>query len=645
MASTSRRRPAAREAFMSSKAVLERLGLEPVNPGACWGPEGWITEAGETPVASRNPATGEVLAAYVPAGASACDKVLGKAHERFLSWRGVPAPRRGALVRDLALALREQQEPLGDLVTLEMGKIRVEGRGEVQEMVDVCDFAQGLSRQLYGLTMPSERPGHRILEQWHPLGAIAVITAFNFPVAVWSWNAALAAVCGDTTVWKPSSSTPLCAVAVQKIANRVMADHHVDGVFTFVAGSGRTVGERLLVDERMRLVSFTGSTRMGQHVAEVVSRRFGRTILELGGNNAVVVGPTADLDMAVRAILFGAVGTSGQRCTSTRRVIAHRSVAGRLTDALVHAYAQVRIGDPIEGTTGMGPLVDEDGVRAMMAALARAKAEGGEVLSGGRARPDLGPLFVEPTIVRMPGQTAIVKEETFAPILYVLEYDAFDEAIALQNGVPQGLSSAIFSNDVRETEAFLSGAGSDCGIANVNVGTSGAEIGGAFGGEKETGGGRESGSDSWKQYMRRQTNTVNGTRELPLAQGIEFRVGPAAGEEPLHVSKSTWKSLWQEYRVHGDRLEFDTHLGTLRIPFEHVERVEVLGSDLKALLRGDLRLKDFRPALKLDWANFTDHVVLDKSAGTVRRVLFAPEDPEAFRRALLDALARWRERR
>jgi aldehyde dehydrogenase (NAD+) len=530
MASTSRRRHVAREADMSSKSVLEKLGLEPVNPGACWGPEGWVTEAGATPVASRNPATGEVLASYVPAGAAACDVVLAKAHERFHTWRDVPAPRRGALVRDLAMALRELQQPLGDLVTLEMGKIRAEGRGEVQEMVDVCDFAQGLSRQLYGLTMPSERPGHRILEQWHPLGAIAVITAFNFPVAVWSWNASLAAVCGDTTVWKPSSSTPLCAVAVQKIANRVMADHHVDGVFTFLAGSGRTVGERLLEDERMRLVSFTGSTKMGRHVAEVVSRRFGRTILELGGNNAVVVGQSADLDMALRAILFGAVGTSGQRCTSTRRVLVHRSVARRLTDALVHAYAQVRIGDPIAGTTGMGPLVNEDGVRDMMAALTRAKAEGGEVLAGGRARPDLGPLYVEPTIVRMPGQTAIVKEETFAPILYVIEVDSFEQAMAIHNGVPQGLSSSVFSNDVRETEAFLSAAGSDCGIANVNVGTSGAEIGGAFGGEKETGGGRESGSDSWKQYMRRQTNTVNGTRDLPLAQGLEFRVGPAERE-------------------------------------------------------------------------------------------------------------------
>ncbi|HVG94104.1 MAG TPA: aldehyde dehydrogenase family protein, partial [Planctomycetota bacterium] len=557
MASTSRRRHVAREADMSSKSVLEKLGLEPVNPGACWGPEGWVTEAGATPVASRNPATGDVLASYVPAGAAACDVVLAKAHERFQTWRDVPAPRRGALVRDLALALRELQEPLGDLVTLEMGKIRVEGRGEVQEMVDVCDFAQGLSRQLYGLTMPSERPGHRILEQWHPLGAIAVITAFNFPVAVWSWNASLAAVCGDTTVWKPSSSTPLCAVAVQKIANRVMADHHVDGVFTFLAGSGRTVGERLLEDERMRLVSFTGSTKMGRHVAEVVSRRFGRTILELGGNNAVVVGQSADLDMALRAILFGAVGTSGQRCTSTRRVLVHRSVARRLTDALVHAYAQVRIGDPIAGTTGMGPLVNEDGVRDMMAALERAKSEGGEVLAGGRARPDLGPLYVEPTIVRMPEQTAIVKEETFAPILYVIEVDSFEQAMAIHNGVPQGLSSSVFSNDVRETEAFLSAAGSDCGIANVNVGTSGAEIGGAFGGEKETGGGRESGSDSWKQYMRRQTNTINGTRDLPLAQGLEFRVGPAEEAAPRHVSQSTWKSLWQEYRIHGDHLEFD----------------------------------------------------------------------------------------
>jgi aldehyde dehydrogenase (NAD+) len=510
-----------------SRAVLEKLSLAAVNPGACHGPDGWIREKG-TPVVSRNPATGEALAAVVPASASAAQTVIACAHQRFLSWRSVPAPRRGQVVRDLGQALRELQEPLGDLVTLEMGKIRAEGRGEVQEMIDVCDFAVGLSRQLYGLAMHSERPGHRMAEQWHPLGAIAVISAFNFPVAVWSWNAALAAVCGDTVVWKPSSLTPLCAVAVQEIANRVQADHGLDGLFTFVAGPGSTVGEQLIGDPRLPLVSFTGSTSMGRRVAERVASRFGRTILELGGNNAILVTEHADLDLAVRAILFGAVGTAGQRCTSTRRILAHRSVASALVDRLVAAYRQVPIGDPLAEGTLMGPLVDDAAVRDMMSALDRARREGGVVVCGGRPLPAKGPRFVEPAIVRMPAQTAVVKEETFAPILYVLEVADLAEGIRLHNDVPQGLSSAIFTTDLLEAEAFLSAAGSDCGIANVNIGTSGAEIGGAFGGEKETGGGRESGSDSWKQYMRRQTNTVNGTKDLPLAQGIRFDLHAAA---------------------------------------------------------------------------------------------------------------------
>ena len=503
--------------------VLEKLGIQDVNAGACWGPDGWIQGTGEA-VPSHNPATGEVLAAVVPADENAYETVVGKAHENFLTWRMLPAPRRGEVVRDLGDALRAMKEPLGDLVTLEMGKIRPEGHGEVQEMIDICDFAVGLSRQLYGLTMHSERPGHRMYEQWHPLGAVGVISAFNFPVAVWSWNAAIAAACGDTTVWKPSSSTPLCAVAIQHICNKVMADHGLAGIFTYVAGPGRTVGERFLGDPRLPLVSFTGSTRMGRRVSEQVAQRFGSTILELGGNNAILVTPDADLKLAVPAILFGAVGTAGQRCTSTRRIIAHSSVVDKLTETLVKAYGQVRIGNPIEEDTLMGPLVNEGGVQDMMAALEKAKEQGGEVLCGGRRIEEKGPLFVEPAIVRMPAQTDIVEEETFAPILYILEYETLEQAMDIHNGVPQGLSSAIFTTNLLEAETFLSHAGSDCGIANVNIGTSGAEIGGAFGGEKETGGGRESGSDAWKAYMRRQTNTINWSKDLPLAQGIKFEL-------------------------------------------------------------------------------------------------------------------------
>jgi aldehyde dehydrogenase (NAD+) len=504
------------------KAILDKLGIESVNGGACTGPDGWIRDPEGKELVSYNPATGEPIASVVQATAATYDQVARGAAETFLEWRTVPAPKRGLVVRDLADALREKQEPLGELVSLEMGKIRAEGIGEVQEMIDICDFAVGLSRQLYGLTMQSERPAHRMYEQWHPLGTVGVITAFNFPVAVWAWNAALAAVCGDPVIWKPSSSVPLCGVAVQNIANEVLADHGLTGIFNLIVGSGRDVGENLLNDPRVPLVSFTGSTNVGRHVSEVVARRFGGTILELGGNNAIIVTGAADLDMAVRAILFGAVGTAGQRCTSTRRIIMHSSIAGELTSRLVAAYEQVRIGDPLDPATLMGPLVNETAVESMMRALEDARGQGGEVIHGGQVLPDLGPNFVQPTIVKMPEQTEIVKEETFAPILYLLEYEELEQAIALHNGVPQGLSSAIFTNDLREAETFLSVRGSDCGIANVNIGTSGAEIGGAFGGEKETGGGRESGSDSWKQYMRRQTNTINWSTELPLAQGIEF---------------------------------------------------------------------------------------------------------------------------
>jgi len=403
-----------------------------------------------------------------------------------------------------------------------MGKIRAEGHGEVQEMIDICDFAVGLSRQLYGLTLASERPGHRMMEQWHPLGPIGVITAFNFPVAVWAWNAAIAAVCGDPVVWKPAEATPLCAIAVQKIAERVMRDHDAEGLFGLVIGTGPTVGERLLQDRRLPLISFTGSTAVGRHVARTVSERFGRTILELGGNNAIVVTEDARLDLALRAIVFGSVGTAGQRCTTTRRLIVNKKVAEPLTAKLKQAYEQVPMGDPLDTATLMGPLVSEAAVDGMMKAIEQAKADGGVVVTGGKRRPDVGPFFVEPTIIRMPAQTDVVKRETFAPILYVMDYDTFDQAMRLHNDVPQGLSSAIFTESMRVAEAFLSARGSDCGIANVNIGTSGAEIGGAFGGEKETGGGRESGSDAWKAYMRRQTNTVNWSDSLPLAQGIKF---------------------------------------------------------------------------------------------------------------------------
>ena len=502
--------------------ILEKLGLREINPGACIGPEQWIEDPDGDLLVSYNPTTGEPLAKVIQASPSTYEKVAASAHREFQSWRGVPAPKRGQVVRDLGDAIREFKEPLGDLVSLEMGKIRPEGHGEVQEMIDVCDFAVGLSRQLYGLTMPSERPGHRMYEQWHPLGVVGVITAFNFPVAVWSWNAAIAVVCGDPVLWKPSSLVPLSAIAVQRITNRVMADHGLSGIFNLIIGSGRQVGDLLLTDHRLPLISFTGSTKIGQHVSQSVAGRFGRTILELGGNNAILVAGDADIDLAVRAILFGAVGTAGQRCTTTRRIIVERSIVPEFSQRLVKAYQQVTLGDPLNKDSLMGPLVDGSAVEEMFDALQQAQTEGGVILTGGRMRPDLGPNFVEPTIIKMPEQTPIVKQETFAPILYLLEYENLEEAIGIHNDVPQGLSSAIFTDSVRKAENFLSANGSDCGIANVNIGTSGAEIGGAFGGEKETGGGRESGSDAWKAYMRRQTNTINFSPDLPLAQGIKF---------------------------------------------------------------------------------------------------------------------------
>ncbi len=475
--------------------------------------------------------TGMVHAA-TPADVAAA---VGRAHAAFLVWRNQPAPRRGELVRLFGEQLRAHKATLAALVTLEAGKVSSEGAGEVQEMIDICDFAVGLSRQLHGLTIASERPGHRMMEQWHPLGVVGVISAFNFPVAVWSWNAALALVCGDSVVWKPSEKTPLTALATQALFGAALAQFRAQGGeapdhLSQVINGLAAVGEALVDDHRVALVSATGSTRMGRAVAPRVAARFGRCLLELGGNNAIIVAPTADLDLAVRGILFGAYGTAGQRCTTTRRVIAHHSIHDELAARLERARASLVVGDPRQAGVLVGPLVDETAYNAMQAALDQALDQGGTVAGGARVEvggatgPYSDAWYAAPALVQMPAQSAVVQHETFAPVLYLLRCDSFDEAIALHNGVPQGLSSAIFTNDLREAEAFLAAAGSDCGIANVNIGTSGAEIGGAFGGEKETGGGRESGSDAWKNYMRRATNTVNHSRALPLAQGVQFDV-------------------------------------------------------------------------------------------------------------------------
>ena len=500
--------------------LLKKLNLESVNAGACSGPDNWFGAKNGALLESINPTTGLPIASVIQATTETYDAVSQHTIAAFDAWRRMPAPKRGDVIRDFGNALRAEREPLGELVALEMGKIRSEGIGEVQEMIDICDFAVGLSRQLYGLTMHSERPGHRMYEQWHPLGTIGIISAFNFPVAVWAWNAALAAVCGNTMIWKPSPSTPLTAIATQHIANRVMSDHGLTGIFSLVIGQNEEIGDRMIQDERLPLISFTGSVPVGRYVAQKVAARLGRSLLELGGNNAIIVAPDADPDLAVRGILFGAVGTAGQRCTTTRRLIVHSSLVDHLVNQLQQAYSQVPIGDPLQDGTLMGPLASQQSVDAMQAAIQSAVEQGGRVVCGGSTRPDIGPFFVEPAIIRMPAQTDIVRNETFAPILYVLEYETLEDAIRLQNDVPQGLSSAIFTRSLQSSEQFLSAWGSDCGIANVNIGTSGAEIGGAFGGEKETGGGRESGSDAWKAYMRRQTNTINFSSELPLAQGI-----------------------------------------------------------------------------------------------------------------------------
>ena len=500
------------------EAWLKKLGIGAVNPGVFDG-----TWRGGAAVESVSPIDGMVIARVREAAPEDYTLAVRRAHEAFLIWRSTPAPVRGETIRQFGNALRVAKADLARLVTLETGKIIAEGEGEVQEMIDICDFAVGLSRQLYGLTIASERPGHRLMEQWHPLGVVGIISAFNFPVAVWAWNSALAAVCGDACVWKPSNKTPLCAIAVTRLAERVCRETGADpAIFTLLCGDVANVGAPLAADPRVPLVSATGSCGMGKKVAAVVHARFGRTILELGGNNAVIVAPSADLDMALRAIVFGAIGTAGQRCTSTRRVIVHESIAKKLRAGLLKAYASVRIGNPLKRDTVMGPLIDGHAVEALLTAKERVRRAGGKILCGGDPLKLPGDCYVTPCLAEAHHDFAIVQEETFAPILYLMTYKKFSDAIAMQNGVPQGLSSGIFTNDFREAEEFLCASGSDCGIANVNAGTSGAEIGGAFGGEKETGGGRESGSDSWKNYMRRQTNTINFSRDLPLAQGIKF---------------------------------------------------------------------------------------------------------------------------
>jgi aldehyde dehydrogenase (NAD+) len=504
--------------------ILRTFGIEENNNGASTGGK-WFKTRGEQ-IDSYSPVDGKLIASVNAATEADYEAVILKAQEAFIEWRTIPAPKRGEIVRQLAEKIREYKEPLGKLVSYEMGKSLQEGLGEVQEMIDICDFAVGLSRQLYGLTMHSERPGHRMYEQYHPLGIVGIISAFNFPVAVWNWNTALAWVCGDVCVWKPSEKTPITAIACQQITKEVFDANGVpEGVSGLIIG-GAEIGKLMSNDKRVPLVSATGSTRMGKSVGAAVGERLGRSLLELGGNNAIIITPTADLKMVVPGAVFGAVGTAGQRCTSTRRLIIHESVYDKVRDALANAYKQLRIGDPLDQNNHVGPLIDKDAVNNYLNAIEAAKKEGGKIVVEGGVFEGAGyesGCYVKPCIIEAENHFAIVQHETFAPILYLIKYSgSVSNAIALQNGVPQGLSSAIMTNDLKESEAFLSQAGSDCGIANVNIGTSGAEIGGAFGGEKETGGGRESGSDSWKIYMRRQTNTINYTDSLPLAQGIKF---------------------------------------------------------------------------------------------------------------------------
>ena len=502
---------------MTTLDFLKELGIEKVNFGGY--SDKWLGSGSE--LDSVTPVDGTLIAKIKQCNSGDYENIMQKSSEIFKKWRMEPAPKRGEVVRNLANAFRKHKVALGKLISWEMGKIQAEGEGEVQEMIDIADYAVGLSRQLYGKTMHSERPNHRMYEQWHPLGTVGIVTAFNFPGAVWAWNAMIAAVCGDVMVWKPSSKTPLTAIAIQKIVNEVMTPLGWDGVMSLLVGSSRDVGELLVHDRRVPLVSATGSCHMGRKIGEAVAKRLGRSLLELGGNNAIIVMPDSDPELVLRAVLFGAVGTSGQRCTSTRRLFLHKSISASIIDKLITSYSQIKIGNPLDSDTLVGPLVDNKAVKEYSDALEIIKNEKGEILYGGNVIQRDG-YYVEPTLVKANMDMEIVREETFAPILYIFEFEVLEEAIEAHNSVDQGLSSSIFTKDMQSVEKFLSHSGSDCGIANVNIGTSGAEIGGAFGGEKDTGGGREAGSDSWKAYMRRQTNTLNWSDDLPLAQGIEF---------------------------------------------------------------------------------------------------------------------------
>lgn len=507
---------------------LKNLGIKEKNFGSSTGLK-WNETTSEGELKIYSPATGEYIASVYQASDADYESVIKTAEEAFKYWRKVPAPKRGEIVRQIGDKLRKYKQDLGQLVSFEMGKSLQEGLGEVQEMIDICDFAVGQSRQLYGFTMHSERPNHRMYDQYHPLGIVCTISAFNFPVAVWSWNAMLAAVCGDVNLWKPASKVPLSAIACQNIVQEVIKENNLpEGIFNLVIGKGSTIGEKILNDKRIPLVSVTGSTAVGRHAAEVIARRFGRAILELGGNNAIIITPDADLKLAIPAVVFGAVGTAGQRCTTTRRLIIHESIYEQVKESLVKAYKSLRIGNPLDPKNHVGPLIDKNAVEDFKKALVRVVEEGGKIIFGGevlQGEQYKSGLYVVPALVEAENHYTIVQEETFAPILYLIKYKGdVRNAIELQNGVVQGLSSSIFTNNLREAEIFLSAEGSDCGIANVNIGTSGAEIGGAFGGEKETGGGRESGSDAWKAYMRRQTNTINYGTDLPLAQGIKFEI-------------------------------------------------------------------------------------------------------------------------
>ncbi|MFI4918279.1 MAG: aldehyde dehydrogenase family protein [Legionellales bacterium] len=504
--------------------LLDSLNIQPINPGA-FSAHGWQSANNGSILESFSPANGDKLAAITTCSVQDYEQIMIRAEQAALAWKLIPAPKRGEIIRQIGQELRRQKDALGSLVSLEMGKSKQEGDGEVQEMIDIADFAVGQSRMLYGNSMHSERPKHRMYEQWHPYGIIGVISAFNFPVAVWAWNAFLAAVCGNVTLWKPSAKTPLCAVAVQHVCNEVLRKNNCPEIFSLIIPSSHDVVETMLKDKRIPLISFTGSTAVGKHVSAVVAARLGNTILELGGNNAIILDESADLHLAIPGIVFGAVGTAGQRCTSTRRLFVHETQYQALVTKLQHAYEQITIGDPLDTRHLMGPLIDQLAVDHFKNAVDRIKKAGGHIVYGGEVLKQPG-FFVQPTLVcDVKNHWDIVQEETFAPILYVMSYKTLDEAIALQNGVPQGLSSALFTQNLKNAEHFLSACGSDCGIANINIGTSGAEIGGAFGGEKDTGGGRESGSDSWKAYMRRQTNTINWGDDLPLAQGIQFNLG------------------------------------------------------------------------------------------------------------------------